>query len=210
MKNKALFFILFSAVCVCPAFAEDFASLQFTVAAPDPVMAGDTVTLQTLVVNTGSSPWLKGTYYWTGEIYTLEGENRKFLAQTETVSPPEDVAPGAAHGAQIPFTVPENMQGRRLLYRIFLVKDGKRILETDYKGFQVIEKEFRPPVPQDFKIGGDVTLSYKNSSSDNWGHSQAVTAANLVGKVRQSSFLFNTYIVHTYHRPVTPTIVLLN
>ena len=210
MKNKALFFILTSMALSTAAFAGDFASLQFTVAAPDPVMAGDTVKLQTLVVNTGSSAWLKGTYYWTGEIYTLEGENRKFLAQTESVSPPEDVAPGAAHGGQLSFTVPDNMRGHRLLYRVFLVKDGKRILETDYKGFQVIEKEFTMPAPQDFKIGGDVTFSYKNSSPDGWDHSQAVTAANLVGKIRRSSFLFNTYIVHTYHRPITPNIVLLN
>ena len=210
MIKKALLLTLLQAALNCPAFAGDFASLQFTVAAPDPVMAGDTVKLQTLVVNTGSGAWLKGTYYWTGEIYTLEGENRKFLAQTETVSPPEDVAPGAAHGAQLSFAVPDNMQGSRLLYRVFLVKDGKRILETDYKGFQVIEKEFRPPVPQDFKIGGDVTLIYKNSSPDGWDNSQVITAANLVGKVRQSSFLFNTYIVHTYHRPITPNIILLN
>ncbi|HNW43355.1 MAG TPA: hypothetical protein PKI19_02555 [Elusimicrobiales bacterium] len=197
-------------VCTARAWAQDAASLQFTVAAPDPVMAGEEVRLQTLVVNTGSQPWPHGTYYWSGEIYALEGDTRKFITQTVTITPPEDVAPGAAHGSQIPFTVPENMQGRRLLYRVFLIKDGKRILETDYKGFQVIEKEFRPPAPQDFKLGGDITFSYKNSSRDGWDDHQGVTAANFVGKVRQSSFLFNTYIIHTYHRPITPSIVLLN
>ena len=200
----------FFALQAAPAAAQDAASLQFSVAAPDPVMAGEQVILQTLVVNTGAQAWTKGSYYWTGEIYTLEGEERKFLAQTDSVTPPEDVAPGAAHGVQIPFTVPENMRGRRLLYRVFLVKDGKRILETDYKGFQVIEKEFRPPAPQDFKVGGDVTFSYKNTSEDGWSGSQGVTAANLVGKIKDSSFLFNTYIIHTYHKPITPTIVLLN
>ena len=197
-------------VCAARASAQDSASLQFTVAAPDPVMAGQEVRLQTLVVNTGGRPWLKGTYYWSGEIYLLDGENRKFLAQTESVSPAEDVAPGAAHGVQVPFTVPDNLQGRRLLYRLFLIKDGRRLLETEYKGFQVIEKEFRPPLPQDFRIGGDVTFSYRNSSSDGWDNHQGITSANLVGKVKNSSFLFNTYIVHTYHRPITPTIVLLN
>ncbi|MCX5786281.1 MAG: hypothetical protein NTX59_11390 [Elusimicrobia bacterium] len=190
-------------------FADDSAALQFTVAAPDPVMAGDEVKLQTLVVNTGPSAWVKGTYYWAGEIYTIEGENHKFLAQTETVSPQEDVAPGTAHGAQLSFTVPENTRGS-LLYRVFLIKDGKRIVETDYKSFQVIEKEFHPPPPQDFKIGGDVTFSYKNSSADEWKKHQGITAANIVGKVKKSSFLFNTYIVHTYARPINPLIVLLN
>lgn len=211
MKFKHLFTALLLTFSLAPlASAQDIASLQFTVAAPDPVMAGDEVRLQTLVVNTGAGAWRKGTYYWSGEIYTLDGENRKFLAQTDTVYPPEDVQPGAAHGVQIPFTVPENMQGRRLLYRLFLVKDGRRLLETDYKGFQVIEREFRPPAPQDFRIGGDVSFSYKNSSDGGWNRHQGITTANLVGKVKDASFLFNTYIVHTYHRPITPTIVLLD
>ena len=201
---------LFCTGFVLPAAAEDSAGLQFSVAAPDPVMAGEEVKLQTLVVNTGSSQWAKGTYYWSAEIYTLEGEERKFLAQTETTTPAEDVPAGTAHGVQIPFTVPDNMQGRRLLYRVFLIKDGKRILETDYKGFQVIEKELRPPPPQDFKMGGDITFSYKNSSPGGWDNHQGVTSANIVGKVKQSSFLFNTYIVHSYHKPITPSIVLLN
>ncbi|MCM2268185.1 MAG: hypothetical protein NDI60_10485 [Elusimicrobiales bacterium] len=211
MKQKSFINALLLALALAvPAPGQDNASLQFTVAAPDPVMAGDEVRLQTLVVNTGTRPWLKGTYYWSGEVYTLDGEARKFLAQTEPVSPQEDVPAGGAHGVQIPFTVPENLRGRRLLYRLFLMKDGRRLLETDYKGFQVIEREFRPPPPQDFKIGGDVTFSYRNSSGDGWDNHQGITSANIVGKVKQSSFLFNTYIVHTYHRPITPTIVLLN
>src|SRR5512146_2532074 len=122
MKPKHLICALFLAVpLAAPAAAEDLASLQFTVAAPDPVMAGETVLLQALAVNTGVTEWKKGTYYWTGEIYTLEGETRKFLAQVETVSPAEDVAPGGAQGVQLPFTVPDNMRGR-LLYRLFLMK----------------------------------------------------------------------------------------
>ena len=208
--NNVLASLLLLVCTAVPVLAQDSASLQFTVAAPDPVMAGDEVKLQTLVVNTGGTTWMRGTYYWIGEIYSIDGEDKHFLTQTATYSPAEDVAPGAAQGVQLPFTVPDNLQGRRLLYRVFLIKDGRRILITDYKGFQVIEKELRPPVPEDFKMGGDVSFTYKNASSDGWGHSQGITAANFVGKIRQSSFLFNTYLVSTYHRPITPTIVLLN
>jgi hypothetical protein len=210
MKKTAVLLILLALPGPAALYAQDAASLQFSVAAPDPVMAGEQVRLQTLVVNTGVTTWQPGTYYWAGEVYALEGEERRFLAQTETVSPAETVAPGAASGVQIPFTVPVTLQGRRLLYRVFLIKDGRRIMETDYKGFQVIEKELRPPPPQDFRIGGDITLSYRNSSERDWRGHQGVTAANFVGKVRQSSFLFNTYMVHTYHRPITPSIILLN
>lgn len=210
LKRKTLLLLLLLPFMAAPSSAQDSASLQFTVAAPDPVMAGEEVRLQTLVVNTGRSVWKRGTYYWIGELYTIDGDQKKFLTQTEALSPEEDVSPGAAQGAQLPFMVPDNLRGRRLLYRIFLIKDGRRILETDYRGFQVVEKELRPTIPQDFRIGGDVSFTYKNSSRDSWQEHQGITAANFVGRIRQSSFLFNTYIVHSYHRPITPTIVLLN
>lgn len=192
------------------AMANQAVSLQFTVAAPDPVMAGDEVVFQTLVVNTGAAAWRGGNYYWVAEVYSMDGDERRFLAKTDTLTPSEDVPAGGAAGARLPFTVPDNLKNTRLLYRVFLILDGRRILETDYRGFAVIEKEFRPPPPEDFKIGGDVTFSYRNSSSDGWDNHQGITSANVVGKVKSSSFLFNSYIVHTRRRPVDPTILLLN
>ena len=212
LRIPAAFIFLFLALLplAAPAYADGAASLQFTVAAPDPVMAGDEIVFQTLVVNTGSSAWQKGNYYWVAEIYSIDGDEKKFVTQTDPISPQETVQPGSAHGVQIPFLVPEMYSGRRLLYRAFLVVDGKRLLETDYKGFQVIEREFKPPPPQDMKLGGDISFTYKNSSQDSWGHSQGITSANIVGKVKDSSFLFNTYLIHTYHRPITPNLIFLN
>ena len=203
------------ALLLCLSFplrlwAEDSASLQFTVAAPDPVVAGENVKFQTLTVNTGVGQWEKGSYYWVAEVYTIENEEPRFLAQTEPVTPAESVPPGGAGGVQLVFTVPDTFSGRRLLYRVILIKDGRRLLETDFKGFQVIEKKFTPPPPQDFRAGGDVSVTYKNSSAGGWDNHQIITSANIVGKVKRASFLFNTYLVHTYSRPVTPTIVLFN
>ncbi|MCK5358646.1 MAG: hypothetical protein KAJ48_09650, partial [Elusimicrobiales bacterium] len=91
-----------------------------------------------------------------------------------------------------------------------MIKGGRRILESDYKGFQVIEKEFKPPVSEDFRVGGDISFTYKNSDSDGWNNHQGITAANVVGKIKNSSFLFNTYVVHTKSKPIDPNIVLLN
>lgn len=207
---KTLTALLLLAACPGALFANGSASLQFTVAAPDPVMAGDEIMFQTLVVNTGASTWTRGSYYWEAEVYTLDGEEMKFVAKTDPVSPPDTVAPGGAHGVQIPFLVPEMFAGRRLNYRAFLVVDGKRLLETDYKGFQVIEREFKPPPEQEVKFGGDISFTYKNSSPDGWDNHQGITSANIVGKIKQSSFLFNTYLVHTYHRPITPNLIFLN
>ena len=191
-------------------WAEDAASLQFTVAAPDPVVAGENVKFQTLTVNTGTGQWEKGSYYWVAEVYSIENGEPKFLAQTEPVTPADSVPPGGASGVQLVFMVPENLPGRRLLYKVALIKDGRRLMETDLKGFQVIEKKFTPPAPQDFKAGGDVSVTYKNSSAGGWDSHQVITSANIVGKVKRASFLFNTYLVHTYSRPVTPTIILFN
>lgn len=210
------FSVVLLLLILCPlllpayARADGAASLQFTVAAPDPVMAGDEIMFQTLVVNTGSSAWPRGTYYWVAEIYTMEGEEKQFVTQTDPLSPPDTVQPGAAHGVQIPFLVPEMYNGRRLLYRALLYVDGKRLLETEFKGFQVIEREFKPPPEQDMRLGGDVSFTYKNSSPDGWENHQGITSANIVGKVKQSSFLFNTYLVHNYHRPITPNLIFLN
>ncbi len=207
---QALLFALYLLLPPAAAYANGSASLQFTVAAPDPVMAGDEILLQTLVVNTGVSAWAAGSYYWVAEIYDLQGEEKKFITQTAPLTPEETVLKGAAHGVQIPFLVPELYSGHRLLYRAILVVDGKRLLETDYKGFQVIAREYKPPPEQDLKIGGDVTFTYKNSSPDDWGGHQGITSANIVGKVKQSSFLFNAYLLHTYHRPVTANLIFLN
>jgi len=191
-------------------WAEDSATLQFTVAAPDPVVAGENVKFQTLVVNTGPGQWEKGSYYWVAEVYTTENEETKFLAQTEPITPPESVPSGGANGVQLVFTVPDTFSGRRLLYKVILIKDGRRLMETEFKGFQVIEKKFTPPPPQDFKAGGDISVTYKNSSTGGWRKHKVITSANIVGKVKRASFLFNTYLVHTYSRPVTPSIILFN
>jgi len=204
---------LFLMICLAVPgriMAEDSASLQFSVAAPDPVVAGETVKFQTLTVNTGTDQWTKGTYYWVAEVYTIENKEPKFLAQTEPVTPADTVPSGGASGVQLSFTVPDTFSGRRLLYRVILVKDGRRILETDFKGFQVIEKKPVPIVPQDFKAGGDVSVTYKNSSASEWDKHQIITSANIIGKVKRTTFLFNTYITHTYSKPVTPTVILLN
>lgn len=191
-------------------WAEDSATLQFSVAAPDPVVAGENVKFQTLVVNTGPGQWERGSYYWVAEVYTIENEEPRFMAQTEPVTPVESVPPGGASGVQLVFTVPETFSGRRLLYKAILIKDGRRLMETDFKGFQVIEKKFAAPPPQDFRAGGDISVTYKNASTGGWRKHKVITSANIVGKVKRASFLFNTYLVHTYSRPLTPSIILFN
>ncbi|MBI4422794.1 MAG: hypothetical protein HY554_03655 [Elusimicrobia bacterium] len=190
-----------------PARAADSAALQFTVPAPDPINAGETLALQALAINTGGERWLAGSYYWVGEVYDLE---YKLLGRTAQVAPQEEVAPGAVAAISLPFHVPETMEGRKL-YRVLLLKDDRTLIESDYKPFQVVEKPIAPP-PQvvDYHLEGNMTMSYKNASRDKWAGHSGATSINTVGKIKESSYLLNTYLLHEPGRPVDPFIIVIN
>lgn len=189
------------------ARAADSAALQFTIPAPDPVTAGETLALQALAINTGTDPWPGGSYLWIGEVYDLE---YKLLARTEQLSPQDVVAAGAVAAISIPFRVPETMEGRKL-YRVFLIKDDRRLVESDFKPFQVTEKPIAPPPEAvDYHLEGNLTFSYKNSSRDKWSHHAGATSINMVGKVKDASYLINTYLLHEPGKAVDPFIIVMN
>ncbi|MDE2292298.1 MAG: hypothetical protein KGL53_09465, partial [Elusimicrobia bacterium] len=187
------------------ALASDSASLQFTVPAPDPVQAGEVVALQALAVNTGQSAWPAGSYYWVGEVYDLD---EKLVGRTDQVTPTEAVQPGAVASVSLPFHVSETATGRRL-YRILLVKDSQTLIASPLKPFQIVEKPVAPP-PQsvDYRVQGNVTVSYKNGSANSWEAHQGATTVNLVGKIKDSSYLFNAYILHHTGKLFDPFTVL--
>jgi hypothetical protein len=189
------------------ASAADVASLQFTVPAPDPVQAGQTLALQALAVNAGGDSWAAGSYYWYAEIYDMEQVPQ---SRTKEVTPQEAVAPGAVAAVSVPFDVPDTATGRRL-YRVFLIKDGRELLRSDFKAFQIVEKPIPPP-PQveENRVEGNVTLSFKDSSRDGGRNPSGATTINTVGKIKDSSFLINAYLLHETGRMVDPYIMVLN
>ncbi|MFC1680068.1 hypothetical protein ACFL2T_07660 [Elusimicrobiota bacterium] len=200
----ALAVLAFGAV---PARAGDSASLQLTVPAPDPVTAGDVLSLQALAVNTGSTTWVTGSYYWVAEIYDLEGE---LVARTDQVSPRADVNFGDVAAISLQFRVPDTLSGRRL-YRMFLVKDAQLLITSQLKPFQVVKK----PIPErqkyvDYRVEGNVTLSYKNSSREDWSEHKGATTINTVGKIKDSSYLLNTYLLHEPGDAFDPFIIVMN
>lgn len=189
------------------AFASEAASLQFTVPAPDPAQAGDVVSLQALAVNTGTSQWDPGAYYWVGEVYDLEYH---MIARTEQVSPREAVAPGAVSAISLPFHIPDTMSGRRL-YRVFLVKDTKTLLVSEYKGFQIVEKPIpAPPDVVTYHMEGNLTTSLKSSSHGGWKRVSGATTFNTVGKIKNNSYLINLYLLHTPGNVFDPFIIVGN
>lgn len=198
---------LLGALCAAPARALDAASLQFTVPAPDPVNAGETLALQALAVNTGDAAWTAGAYYWVGEVYDLD---YKLVARTSQVSPREDVASGGVAAISLPFNVPETAFGRRL-YRVFLVVNNKTLLQSEYKGFSIVEKPIPPP-PEvvNYHIEGNVTQSFKDSSRNKWKDASGTTNFNTVGKLKQSSYLVNLYVLHKRGNIFDPVIIQAN
>lgn len=197
------------------AFAADAGSLQVAVAAPDPAFAGASVSFQVLAVNTGSEPWVDGTYSWEAQIFDLE---KKYVAKTAPVLPTGDVAPGGIASVVLSFAIPEGLVGRKY-FRVFLTHEGRRLIESDYTPFSIVEKPFTPPPPPpevveverppEYRIGGNVSFLYKYVD----GHNQGATTVNAVGKMGYSSYLFNSYFLH--HTPpknhlVDPYIIVLN
>lgn len=201
--------MLAAALLMAPprAFASDAASLQFTVPAPDPAQAGDIVSLQALAVNAGTAQWEPGSYYWVGEVYDLDYH---LIARTEQVSPREAVAPGAVSAISLPFHIPETMAGRRL-YRVFLVKDNRTLLESDYKGFQIVEKQLPPP-PEvvTYHMEGNLTTSLRSSSRGGWKRVNGSTTFNTVGKIKNNSYLINLYLLHAPGKVIDPFIIVGN
>ncbi|MBI5202141.1 MAG: hypothetical protein HY925_11185, partial [Elusimicrobia bacterium] len=189
------------------AWAADSAALQFTVPAPDPVTAGETLALQALAINTGNAAWAAGSYYWVAEVYDLE---YKLLARTDQVQPTDVVNPGAVAAISLPFHVPETMEGRKL-YRVFLIKDNQTLIQSDYKPFQVTEKPIAPPPEAvDYHLEGNLTFSYKNSSRDKWAHHNGATSINTVGKIKDASYLINAYLLHQPGEAIDPFIIVVN
>ena len=187
------------------ARAIDSAALQFTVPAPDPVQAGEAVSLQALAVNTGNAAWAAGSYYWVAEVYDLD---EKLVGRTDQVSPQETVAPGAVASISLPFHVPDTGTGRRL-YRVLLIKDTQTLLASPYKPFVIIEKAIpEPPKNVDYRIEGNLTVAYKNASKNAWEKHSGATTVNLVGKVKDSSYLFNAYVLHDPGYVFNPFIIL--
>lgn len=201
--------VLAAALILAPsqASASDAASLQFTVPAPDPAQAGDIVSLQALAVNTGTSQWEPGAYYWVGEVYDLE---YRLIARTAQFSPREVVAAGAVSAVSLPFNIPDTMSGRRL-YRVFLVKDTRTLLISDYKGFQIVEKPIPPPPDVvTYHMEGNLTTSLRSSSHAGWKRVSGATTFNTVGKIKNNSYLLNLYLLHTPGNVIDPFIIIGN
>jgi hypothetical protein len=187
-----------------PALAADTGQFQVLIAAPDPVVAGERVQFQVIAVNQGTEVWRARRLYLEAEVYDA---GRQYAAKTERFRATADVAPGESVVANIPFEVPVTYGGRHF-YRVFLVHNDQRIIESDYRPFQVRERPIVPPRPPAVALGGNIVASYKNDT----GPTPYVgnLSVNMVGRAKDRSFLFNAYTFHDPEDPIDVYTVLFN
>lgn len=173
--------------------AADAGKVQLAVAAPDPVVAGEEITFQVIAVNIGSNKWPAGQYYVEAEVYDAQ---KNFVAKAAQIKGTATVDPGAANLFYIPFSVPSGFVGT-YFYRVFVVYNEQRVVESEYYQFNVIPLPVTPPKPSKFKMGGNAVISYRQSSKYEWKDYTGNINLNLVGQMMEHAVLFNMYTFHT-------------
>jgi hypothetical protein len=182
----------------------DTGQFQLIIAAPDPVVAGERVQFQVIAVNQGTEIWDPRRLYLQAEVYDAD---KKYRGRADRFRPATAVNPGESLLANLVFEVPVDYAGK-YFYRIFLVHNDQRIIESDFRSFQVRERPLVPAKPPPVALGGNIVASYKNETGPN--DYVGNLSVNLVGRMKERSFLFNTYTFHDRTDSLDVYTVLLN
>lgn len=136
--------------------------VQLAVPLPYPVKAGEKLTFQVILINTGTEKWTAGEYSLRAEIYDAE---RNYLTKTDSVKGWVEVEAEGTASLYIPFQVPGNYSCT-YYWRILLTYLKETILTSDYYDFSVTPITVAPRAPLPLKIGGNFITSYENSSRE--------------------------------------------
>lgn len=196
------------------ALAYDQGKVQLAIAQPDPSKAGDQVTFQVILVNTGDQTWKQGDYNIEIEVYNAD---KKFLRRSEGLRGLADAPPGETILAYVPFSTPTDYKGS-YQYRVIVTRKEQRVVSSDLFPFTVTPVTViaaapsAPVKPKAVQVGGNVVFSGRYGPKDQKRLS-AVTpgttesyrtypatgnvSVNLVGRAFDRTFLFNAFTVHT-------------
>ncbi|HRY29869.1 MAG TPA: hypothetical protein P5079_07500, partial [Elusimicrobiota bacterium] len=201
VRLAAAGFFLF---CGARLRAADTGQFQLLLAAPDPVVAGEQVQFQVIAINQGTEIWRARRFYFQAEVYDA---NRKYVGQTERLRGMRDVNPGESAVSSLSFSFPVTASGK-FYYRMYLVNEDQRIMESDFKPFTVRERAILLPRPPPVALGGNIVASYRNESGPN--DYVGNLSVNMVGRYKDRSFLFNAYTISDRGDPIDFYTVLLN
>lgn len=180
--------------------------VQLAVPSPYPVKAGEKLTFQIILVNTGTEKWIVGEYSLRAEIYDAE---KNYLTKTDSVRGKVEVEAGGTVSLYIPFQVPGNYSGT-YYWRIFLTYSKEIILSSDYYDFSVVPITVVPRAPSPFKVGGNFIASYENSSREEWKDYTGNMSLNLIGQFFDRAFSLNVYTYHTIDNTFDLDTILFN
>ncbi len=166
---------------------------QLAIPSPYPVKAGEKLTFQVILINTGTEKWIAEEYSLRAEIYD---EQKNYLTRTESIKGRVEVEPGGTVSLYIPFQVPGNYSGT-YYWKIFLTYLKETIFSSDYYDFSVMPITVAPEAPLPFKIGGNFITSYDNSSREQWKDYTGNISLNLIGRFFDRAFSLNVYTYHT-------------
>jgi len=180
--------------------------VQLAVPSPDPVKAGETLTFQVILVNTGTEKWIAGEYSLRAEIYDAD---KNYVMKTDPVMGKVEVEAGGTVSLYIPFQVPGNYSGT-YYWRISLTYLNEIIFYSDYYDFSVMPIAVAPRAALPFKIGGNFITSYENSSREEWKDYTGNISLNLIGRFFDRAFSLNVYTYHTIEDKFDLDTILFN
>jgi len=176
-----------------PVYGSLAGKVQLAVPSPYPVKAGEKLTLQIILANTGTEKWMPGEYSLRAEVYDAQ---KNYLTKTDFMKGSVEVESGGTVSLYLPFLVPSTYSGT-YFWRIFLTYLKETILISDYYDFSVMPIAIVPEAPFPFKIGGNLVTSYENSSREEWKDYTGNVSLNLIGRFFDRAFSLNVYTYHT-------------
>lgn len=176
-----------------PAAAGLSAQLQLSVAVPDPIVAGEELTIQAIIFNNGTEIWTAGDY--SAEVAIFDA-SRNYVAKTPRKKGTQLIRPSEAALFYVPFAVPAGFNGS-YFYKVYLIHKDRRVSESDFFGFNVIPLSRPPKKPSALKLGGNAFIYYKGTSKYDWADYSGNFNLNLIGAVNRKPMMFNIYTFHT-------------
>jgi len=167
--------------------------VQLAIPSPHPVKAGEKLTFQVILINTGTEKWIAEEYSLRAEIYDAE---KNYLTKTDSIKGRVEVDAGGTVSLYIPFPVPGNYSGT-YYWKIFLTYLKETIFSSDYYDFSVMPVTVAPEAALPFKIGGNFITSYDNSSREQWEDYTGNISLNLIGRFFDRAFSLNVYTYHS-------------
>ncbi|MFB0526074.1 MAG: hypothetical protein ACETVO_01220 [bacterium] len=173
---------------------------------PYPIKAGEKLTFQVILINTGTEKWTAEEYSLRAEIYDAE---KNYLTKSDSIKGRVEVDAGGTVSLYIPFQVPGNYSGT-YYWKILLTYLKETIFSSDYYDFSVMPITVAPEAPLPFKIGGNFITSYENSSREQWEDYTGNISLNLIGRFFDRAFSLNVYTYHTVEDKFDPDTILFN